>query len=359
MWEHRRRLLWNRAGCKNADAILISHPTDVRWMTGFTGSNGALWITQNRSVLFTDGRYTHQASNEVKGIEVKIGAGSALKTVVDWASINAWEGSGACWIQKNHMSLTGFEMISSQITSDRLSDIARFLDHARAVKTSDELSHVQRALAISERVLSEVLPFIKEGVTENELAAEIDYRQRRLGAERSSFDTIIAFSDHSALPHARPGNRSLKMGDCILADFGCTVQGYASDMTRMLCLGKPSAQFSAHHSLIREAVILATERIASGMNGAEIDAIARNFLREHGLSDYFTHSLGHGVGLDIHEWPSISSKNEDVVPDGSVFTIEPGIYFPDQYGIRIENMVFLSDGKARTLNQSLTELLVL
>jgi len=233
------------------------------------------------------------------------------------------------------------------------------LPSLRAVKDESELVKIRSALKITEQVFEEMLPLIRPGVTENELAAEIDYKQRQLGAEGSSFDTIVAFGPNSALPHARPGPSILETNQPVLMDFGCVFEGYASDMTRTVHVGEPTSGFRNVYASVLSALEVVTDGARSGMSGLDVDALARQCLSEKDLDVHFKHSLGHGVGLDIHEWPTLSKRGVDILPDGCVVTFEPGVYLKNEFGIRIEDMAVLRPDSAHTLNSFTTDLIVL
>ena len=338
------------------EAIMVTNAADIRWLTGFTGSNGAVLVAGSRSVLFTDGRYTVQAAIEAPSTEVRITSGSSEANLIPhMVSLRPRR----VWVQMEAVSFSLVESLKKQLPSVIPVDIASVFSKLRARKTSQEVGSIKTALAITEQTFSEVLPFIKEGISENQLAAEIDYRQRVLGAEGSSFDTIVAFGPNSALPHARPGGTLLQRGTPILMDFGCFVDGYASDMTRMVHFGPASSKFVSAYDAVHSALQEASKRVSTDMSGAELDGIARQVLTKQGLGDLFSHSLGHGVGLEIHEWPGVSSRNKELLPSECVITLEPGVYLPGNFGIRIENMVHLSPKGIRTLNTLSTDLVIL
>ena len=351
----RRHRLVAELSASASDCILISNQVDVRWLTGFTGSNGALLLTGDRAELITDGRYTTQAAQEAQSVGVQIESGDAFN-----AAIKRLEtaNSDRLFVQKDTISANSAVMIGNSLSGFEIVDVGPVLSVMRAGKSEKEVNLIRRALSITEQVFSEIIPLIKEGISENDLAAEIDYRQRLHGASSSSFETIVAFGENSALPHAQPGARTLVSGSPVLLDFGCVVEGYASDMTRMVYFGNPTADFQRAYSAVHTAFLRSVDSIHSGMSGQEADSVARQVLQAEGYGRMFTHSLGHGVGLDIHEWPSLSSRNSAPLPEKCVVTIEPGVYLPSAFGIRIENMVYLTNTGAESLNQLPTELIV-
>jgi len=229
----------------------------------------------------------------------------------------------------------------------------------RAVKDDNEIDAMTRALRLSESVFGDVLSLVKEGVSERDLAAEIDYRQRVAGASRSSFESIVAFGPNSARPHARPGLDRLAPATPILFDFGCEFDGYCSDMTRMVHLGRPSSEFLRIWSLVDAARRAAVESAVSGMSTHALDSTARSVIQAEGYGNHFVHSLGHGLGMDVHEWPGVSARTDHRLQKNTVVTVEPGIYLEGQFGIRLEDTIVITDGDARRLNRLSTEPVIL
>ena len=230
------------------------------------------------------------------------------------------------------------------------------------VKTPEEAAAVARAAEIAEDGLLKLMPQIKEGMTETEVAALLEYYMRTLGAEGTSFDTIVAYGAHAAVPHHVTGNRKLCFGDEILIDFGCKVEGYCSDITRTFLFGDDGkhGEFKKAYAHVLTAHELAKEKIQSGMTGKEADAIARDYLKENGYGELFTHSLGHGIGLNVHEFPGVSPRGESALEDGMVFSDEPGVYKAGEYGIRIEDTVMLKNGKVVSfMGKTSRELIIL
>ena len=219
-----------------------------------------------------------------------------------------------------------------------------------AIKTEDELANIAKACEIAEDAFNLLLPEIKEGMTETEVAALLEYNMRKLGAQGVSFDTIVAFGAHASVPHYETGTTKLQFGDPILIDFGCKVNGYCSDITRTFLYGDDGKHedFKKAYNAVLTAHNLVKEKLVSGMTGTQADAIAREYLKEQGYGDLFTHSLGHGIGLNVHEFPSVSPRGENVLVDGMVFSDEPGVYEAGKFGIRIEDTVTLKNGKVQS-----------
>jgi len=354
-YTERRQRLRLAADLDGGQALLVTHLPDVQWATGFSGSNGTLLITSSDEVLITDGRYREQVRSECPGLSVEIVSGSMDSALVAIAREKElgqvlFQGQRIVWSTAERLRSALADRCQVKEGTDPIPDL-------RAAKSDEEVAHIQSALAITEQVFDDVVPILREGISEMDLASEIDYRQRQLGASASAFETIVAFSDHAALPHARPGNRTLKQGDVILMDFGCVVKGYHSDMTRTVSFGRLDTLFLKSYEAVRTALLRAQERAQAGMAGKQLDSIARQSLNTYDLGAAFSHSLGHGVGLEIHESPSVSARNENKLPADCVITLEPGAYLPGSFGIRIENMVRLRPDGCTILNRTGTEML--
>lgn len=353
-FSERRNRLRQAAELRAGQAILISHLPDVRWATGFTGSNGCLFVSTEVDLLVTDGRYADQVRLECPGLDSKIVSGPVEVTV---AAVLKKRECESIFLQKSHITWEAVGRLRDALDGKVAVGARDPMPGLRAVKSDDEVDAIRRALAISEQVFEDVLPLLREGITEVEVAAEIDHRHRLLGATGPAFDTIVAFSDHAALPHARPGHRMLKKGDVVLMDFGGVVDGYHSDITRTVTFGRTDKLFLEAYEAVRSALSRSTNAAIAGITGEQLDGVARHVLTEHGFGSAFSHSLGHGVGLEIHESPSVSSRNTHPLPGGCIITLEPGVYLPGEFGIRIENMARLDAGGSTILNATGTDLI--
>lgn len=335
--------------------FLVANGPDVAWSSGFSGSNGCLVFMESGTVLVTDGRYETQAAQECPDLRLEILPGDAFRSAADWLS---GQPVASVLVQSDHVTWDGLRHVEHVLPHVEVQPVIDPFPDLRAVKTEEETSLIRQALAITERTFSQVVGILREGITENELAAEIDYQQRKAGASGSAFDTIVAFSERAALPHARPTDRPLRNGDVILLDFGCVVKGYHSDMTRMIAFGQAGKDFLDAYAAVQDALQKATDHAAAGVQGVVLDGIARDVLTRHGYGDRFSHSLGHGVGREIHEHPSVSSRNPSPLPEACVITLEPGVYLPGAFGIRIENMVQLHSTGCTVLNALSTNLTI-
>ena len=358
--ERQARLL---ADLDDGDVAIVSRGSDIRWLTGFTGSNGLFVMAHSGTVLLTDGRYEEQAAREASVDSVRMVRGELIEAIPDVipdAVTDADQGSSVLF-QADDLTYEQAMRLRAALSGAgaAVGSLGDHVSELRSVKDAGELQLVTGALKLSEEVMSEISEAIWPGVTERELAAEIDYRHRLKGADGPAFDTIVAFGERAALPHARPGDTRLEPGDCILLDFGCVVRGYRSDITRTLVLERASDDFTSAYSAVERALAAAQDAVVAGMDGKQLDGVARDSLERDGLADRFSHSLGHGVGLDIHESPRVSSVVSSRIRKGAVITIEPGVYLPGRFGIRIENMVCVEQSGARVLNSLDTGLIVL
>ena len=337
-------LLRKEAGC---DYLLISRLTDIRWLTGFTGSSGLIRVGENGILFATDGRYRTQVAQELTDVSTLIADTDVLGSILRGVQ-------GTVLVQSDELSHSEYDRICSSFPEVKLSGRVNLLSSLRESKDSSEIELVRQALAITEATVTRCLERVCAGMTEKELAAEIDYEHAKSGSERPAFDTIVAFGENSALPHARPSGRRLKSGEIILIDCGCTIDGYASDMTRCVGFGEIDSETLHVYEIVQSSVDLAIAAAKSGMKSSDLDAVAREAITAAGYGHRFVHSLGHGVGLDVHETPRIGKNVDSLLPINGIVTIEPGIYIPGQFGIRIEEMVLLRSESAIRLNTSST-----
>jgi Xaa-Pro aminopeptidase len=320
-------------------ALLVTHLPDVRWLCGFTGSNAALAVTAAKAALFTDGRYTLQAKEETRGARVVI-AKSALKEACAWLESVAKRASydpERTTVAALHLMRSA---VSGKVRRSFFVPLERpLVPELRMVKDADELRLMEKAAALGDRVFNAVLPHIAGGVAETEIAASLEFFARSMGAEGMSFETIVASGKRGALPHGRASAAKVPRNGFITLDFGVILNGYCSDMTRTVCVGRLSAQERAAYEAVLEAQEAGVAAVKPGATCAEVDEAARAVLRKAGLARYFTHSTGHGVGLEIHEAPRLAAGQTQELKPGMVVTVEPGVYLAGKFGIRIEDMV--------------------
>ena len=346
------------AEAAGADAALVTHAPDLRWAVGFTGSNGLLLIAGGAAHFVTDGRYRAQASSEVQGADVHVAEGSLAAYVAEAGLLGGADGPGRVAVQAEHLTVATLDQYRRVLPEVEFVPVENLLSEAVAAKDEAAVEAVRRAQALTCEVFDAVLPFLGPGVAERDLAAEIVYQHLRRGASAMSFEPIVASGPRGALPHARPSSRTISPGELVVIDMGGVVDGYCSDLTRTVAVGEPHASAREAYEVVRRAQRAAIDAARAGMLGGELDAVARDVIEAAGLGEWFSHSLGHGVGLDVHEWPRLSQQVEHRLPAGATVTIEPGVYLPDRFGIRIEDVVVLREGGADNLTPLPTDLLV-
>lgn len=340
----------------DSEILLISFLPDIRWACGFTGSNGILLVRADDAVFLTDGRYETQAGKEVTGARVLLG-GYDLPGFA--AENDLLAGCRSAVYQSDHLTVSTLDRLRELFGGIEWKGADELLVREVASKSASEIDRIRAAQRLTETVFEEILGWLHEGVSEKEVAAEIVYRHHRGGAERMSFDPIVASGPNSALPHGLPTDRRVRRGEVLLMDFGCFLDGYASDMTRTIVLGEPGKDVRAVHRLVLTAQEQAIASARSGISSVELDEVARRTITEGGYGELFSHSLGHGIGLQIHEWPRVSYSADYDLPTDCAVTIEPGIYLPDRFGVRIEDIVVLREGGCENLTTAPKELIVI
>ena len=343
----RRRL--SKAGFSG---LLVTHLPDIRYLCGFTGSSAALAVTRRAARLFTDGRYKGQAEEEVQSAQVAIVSGGPAVSAVQWlAAQPGAETAGFDPVWTSVADLTRLKTaLPSKLRRGFLSALAApLVEPLRMVKDADELAAMSEAALVGCKLFEHMLGFLRPGLQEVEVAAELEYKARRLGAEGMSFETIVASGTRSALPHGRATTARLPRKGLVTMDFGIILKGYCSDMTRTVSLGKPKAREREAYEAVLEAQEAGVQAVRPGASCGEVDEAARGVLRKAGLAEAFSHSTGHGVGLEIHESPRIGAGQTTRLLPGMVVTIEPGVYLAGEFGIRIEDMVAVTQTGGQVL----------
>jgi Xaa-Pro aminopeptidase len=332
------------------EALLVTHLPDVRWLCGFTGSNAALVVTARQAVLFTDGRYTAQAKQETRGARVVIAKHSALK---ESCALLAGRVRRAAF-DATHTTVADLHLMTAAIDAKKRRGFFQplrspIVSGLRMIKDAAELAALEDAARLGCRLFEEMVPQMRNDLTEIAVAAELEYRARSLGADGMSFETIVASGPRSALPHGRATPARLPRNGFVTLDFGVILNGYCSDMTRTVHMGRASREERAAYDAVLEAQQAAVDAVKPNATCGEVDEAARAVLRRAGLAKYFTHSTGHGVGLEIHEFPRVAARQETKLQPGMAITIEPGVYLPGRFGIRIEDMVAVTATGRRVL----------
>jgi len=343
------------------DGLLVTHLPNIRYVCGFTGSAGVLLVSQARCVLFTDGRYKEQARTEVKACRVLIDRKSPLIAVGNWLKTNAKKsGFKVLGIEGQHLTVAQRSQLRNVLRSDvQLREVSALVEQARMVKDEEEICRLRAAVLLGSSLFDVALKAIRPGVTETEVAAEIEYAARRAGAEGMSFETIIASGSRSALRHGRASVAEIPPNGFVVCDFGIILAGYCSDMTRTVHVGKPTGDAQKMYEAVREAQQAAIDTARSGVKAGDVDRAARHVLARRGLGRYFTHSTGHGVGLEIHEAPRIAIGQTEPLRVGMTITIEPGVYVPRVGGVRIEDMVLVTERGCEMLTPTSRELIII
>jgi len=337
------------------DAILLTGPINRRWATGFSSSAGALVVTKTESVFITDSRYIEAAEAKVRDAQVvQIKSGQSYADIISEV------------LERNNVKCLGFEedvMTQGAYTNYRKKVTADFVPAQRIVedlrvsKTPAEYALMQKAQAITDQTFAEILPLITPAITERELTAEIVYRLLKNGAERPAFDPIVVSGPRASMPHGTPGAHRL-MGFVIL-DFGAVYEGYCADMTRTVAIGEPTAEMRRVYETVLSAQLAGIQTAKAGVIGKDLDSAARDVIAAAGYGDYFGHSFGHGLGLEVHEAPRAAPTENRSLPKGAVLSAEPGIYLPGEFGVRIEDTLYLVDSGCEILTKTPKQLIIL
>jgi Xaa-Pro aminopeptidase len=325
---------------RKLEAILVWNGPNVRYLSGFTGENAALLVLPGKAILFTDPRFQIQAAQEVE-CQVRIAKGPLVMEIL--AAIRRLR-LGSIGYEPARMTCDAFESLKSRLPMKAsLHPVPGWIETLRAIKSEAELAIIRRSVQTNSRAFEQAVARVRPGMKEHDLAAELEYRMRRLGAEKPAFETIVAGGARSALPHAQPTSAKLESGQLVVVDMGAQQDGYCSDMTRMLFLGTPTAKVKRTYRAVLEAQLAAIDAVRAGVATSRVDAAARNVLKGYGLDRAFVHSTGHGLGLEIHEPPRVGRRDKSRLQPGMAITIEPGVYLEDFGGIRIEDNIVVTE----------------
>jgi len=341
------------------DALLLSQPENLRYLSGFTGSSGWLIISGQNAILAADFRYVEQAKGESPDFEII----QTKQDLRDWlpglVSDLGWHKLG---FEANCISYDSYHKLSEAIKTKQVNlelvPTTGIVEQLRSIKEPEELGFITKAVELVDAAFEQARAIIHPGITEKEAAWEIEKILRQEGSEGIPFEIIVASGSNSALPHARPAEKIICSGEPVLIDMGARISGYCSDLSRTLFLGETDKSLQEIYNIVLKAQATAVERIESGMDASQADRLARSVVEQAGYGDAFGHGLGHGVGLAVHEFPTLGPRSSDSLADGMVFTIEPGIYLAGKGGIRIEDMVVLKNGKAKVLTKAKKDLLL-
>ena len=329
------------------DAALISKRENIRYFSGFAGTAGVLAVTATMRKIFVDFRYMEQARQMAPDFQVVRATASPLATAVEWLKDSAVDRIG---FEEECLTVADYRQLTARIAAEQWVPIR--LDGLRAVKDPAELEKITVAAAIADEALTEILPLIRPGETEETVAAALEYAMRRRGSSRPAFSTIVASGSRAALPHGLASAKEIAAGDFVVIDFGAVYQGYHSDITRTFCVGKATERQREIYALVLQAQLAGLAAIKAGASCIGVDRTARRLIEAAGLGEYFGHGLGHGVGLEIHERPRLApSAGEEHLAAGMTVTVEPGVYLPDWGGVRIEDLVVVTEDGCKIISQ--------
>ena len=331
----------------SVQSLIFLDMKNIRYLSGFTGSDGALYIGPDCRVLLVDGRYITQAREEAADFEVY----QYLNKMDGLVDVLSRQGQGPVGFEAAIMTVLTWTDLKDRLPGLSLRPLREELETLRAVKDEEEISKIREAAGIASRALRMVLERIRPGMTERKIAADLDYAIRQGGAEEVSFPTIVASGDHSARPHAQPQDRAIRAGDLVTIDFGAVFDGYHSDETCTFALGRADAKQERVYQVVKEAHDRAIQAVRAGVSCRTIDWTARSWIDEQGFGEFFTHGTGHGVGLDVHEYPRLAVQSQAVLEAGMVVTVEPGVYLPGHWGVRIEDLVVVQQDGCAVLSK--------
>lgn len=339
---------------KGLEAVVILSPYNRRYLSGFTGTSGSLLITQDKSLLITDFRYIQQANDQAQDFEVINQEGPMLGKINELIKEDQYKNVG---VETHLITYNEYQALNTDAVE--LSSIEGVIETIRMIKDEFEIKQIQKAADIVDETYEHILKWVKPGMTENEVNNEMEMFMRRKGATCSSFDTIVASGYRGALPHGVASNKVIEEGDMITLDFGALYEGYVSDVTRTFAIGEPKEEMKKIYNIVLEAQLSALEQIKPGMTGKEADTIARDVIKSYGYGEQFGHSLGHGIGLEVHEGPALSQKSDIVLEENMCITLEPGIYVEGLGGVRIEDDVLVTKNGLQRFTKSSKDLIIL
>lgn len=336
-------------------ALLVTDMAYVRYLTGFSGSSGLCVITAERQFFITDRRYEIQAPLEINGFTIIIAKQSLFPLIAEKMLIPKYARIG---FENEHTTVADMKNLKKLLPGRRFIPDKRIIETITQIKDDGEIALIRYAVQITDKVFKKILTLIRPGIHEYDIAAEISYWHRKYGAECDAFDPIVASGERGALPHARASDKIIRRGEMVVLDFGCRYCGYHSDLTRTIAVGKPLAEMKKIYHIVLEAQKKAIDAVKNGVAARLVDAAARKYIQRTGKGRYFIHSLGHGLGINIHEPIRLSAFSNAILKTGNVITIEPGIYIPGSGGVRIEDDIVVCEKGCDVLTKSTKELVI-
>jgi Xaa-Pro aminopeptidase len=356
MSNHRISRLRELIAKTQGKALLVTNPVNRRYLSGFTGSSGVVLVTADKTALITDFRYREQAPQQAQGFQI-VEHGADMNASLS-ELLRQW-GVDVLLFEEQDVTFASYTALVKALSPVTLLPSEGIVEKLRIIKDDSEVAIMQEAADLADRAFDHILGFIKPGVTEKSIALELEIFMRSQGATSSSFDTIVASGERSALPHGVASDRIIGQNEFVKLDYGAYYHGYCSDITRTVVVGKPSDKHREIYEIVREAQQYALDHLVPGMTGKEGDALTRDIITRYGYGEYFGHGTGHGLGMEIHEAPRLSLTGDVVLAPGMTVTVEPGIYLPGFGGVRIEDDVFITDKGIRILTNSPKQLIVL
>jgi len=341
----------------NIDGMLVTNLTNVRYLSGFSGSAGQLLILPDENYFFTDGRYIAQSKSQVHDFKINIIGDTGYAKFI--ANLEILKPGMKLGFETSHLTVSQFNAVKSEWPDVEFVETDSMVELIAAVKDVSEIEALKTAIEITDKTFEDIIPDLKVGAIENQIAAKMSYLFKMNGGEGDSFDSIVASGFHSAMPHAHPSDKKLESGDFLVLDFGAMYDGYHADMTRTVVIGEASERHHEIYQIVLDAQLAAIAVARAGKTGAEIDAVCRDIIEAKGYGKEFSHSTGHGIGLEVHTHPRLSKMNHEPLLENYVVTIEPGIYIADFGGVRIEDDIWLHSDGNTVLNRSTKEMLVL
>ncbi|MFQ6002596.1 MAG: M24 family metallopeptidase, partial [Candidatus Zixiibacteriota bacterium] len=342
---------------ENLNLLLITNLSNVRYLSGYTGTNGLVLISPNGSVFLTDFRYKEQVREQVKHLKVVIAQRELVQTL---PTLSLFKGRRLkLGFEQNHLTCGTYHKLKALLPDCLFVPTENLVESISVTKNQDEIDRIKKAVAITDQVFSEILDFIKPQVKERDIAAEIEYRFKRYGSTTPLYETIVASGKRSALPHGRASGKRIQKGELVTLDMGAVYDGYTADLTRTVVVGKANKRQKKVYNIVLKAQKQATSKVKPKMRACDLDKVSRGLIKRAGYGKYFGHGLGHGIGLSIHDNPAINPRNQQLLEAGMVITIEPGIYIPNWGGIRIEDDVLVTKGGCEILTKTEKELLEL
>ncbi len=356
MANHRIDSIKKALGQKKLDVMLFTSLLNIRYLAGYSGSSGMLLVNPRGADFLTDFRYKEQSAKEVRGARTTIITSSLLEEL---SRLPAFVRSRKIGIEEQNLTYAQFLQLQKLAPKKKFVPASGLAENLRQIKANDEIGKIAQAAHIADLAFSRIIRFIKPGLTEKAIAAQLDHTLKMLGAANPSFDSIVGSGPNGALPHAQPSDRKVRKGDFIVLDFGAIHQGYHSDMTRTICLGRPTEKHLKIYDIVTKAQAAGLKAVKAGIKGKVADLAAREIIDRAGYGKYYGHGLGHGVGLAVHEAPGVGMKAENILPENSIVTVEPGIYLPGWGGVRIEDLVVVVKGGCRILSGSTKKLITI